>query len=87
MDALPQDPVRTDVFAKTACDMPAPTATAPTVRDYRSFQSHSAQDLRKALEQAGGNQTRAALAMGLTPRQFAYRWRRLGLEKAPPTGD
>lgn len=67
-------------------DEPATDATGPAVRDYRSFQSHSAQDLRLALGQAGGNQTRAALALGLTPRQFAYRWRRLGLERSPPQG-
>lgn len=68
----------------TAQHMPEPATTKPAVRDYRSFQSHSGQDLRRALEQAGGNQTRAALSLGLTPRQFAYRWRRLGLERALP---
>ena len=46
------------------------------LRDYRSINSHSAQALREALDRHAGNQSRAARALGLTPRQFAYRWRR-----------
>jgi len=48
------------------------------VRDYRPHDSHSAQELAAALQRHGGNQSRPAQALGLTPRQFAYRWRRLG---------
>lgn len=64
---------------------PAPPAAA---RDYRSVNSHTQHSLRAALKQADGNQTRAALALGLTPRQFAYRWRALGLNQGagPTTG-
>ena len=62
---------------------PAPALAAPApaaggVRDYRPHDSHSAQELAAALQRHGGNQSRAAQALGLTPRQFAYRWRRLG---------
>ena len=49
----------------------------PLVREYRELRSHSPQELRQALAQHGGNQSRAAQALGLTPRQFDDRWRRL----------
>ena len=52
-------------------------AGEPPVRDYRSVHSHTATALREALTAAGGNQSRAAQALGLTPRQFAYRWKRI----------
>jgi Nif-specific regulatory protein len=48
------------------------------VRDYLRRDSHSAQELAAALARHGGNQSRAAQSLGLTPRQFAYRWRKLG---------
>jgi Nif-specific regulatory protein len=51
-------------------------AAAPALRDYRSIDSHSFDELSEALRQHGGNQSRAARALGLTPRQFAYRWQR-----------
>ena len=53
------------------------TDEAPLVREYRALHSHSAADLRQALARHGGNQSRAAQSLGLTPRQFSYRWRRL----------
>ena len=49
----------------------------PVVREYRELHSHSAHELRCALAQHGGNQSRAAQALGMTPRQFGYRWKRL----------
>ena len=51
-------------------------------RDYQSAQSHSAEQLQQALQMHGGNQSRAAQAMGLTARQFGYRMRKLGLHIA-----
>ena len=61
----------------------AVAAANPIVREYRELHSHSASELRLALAQHGGNQSRAAQALGLTPRQFGYRWRRLA--DTPPT--
>jgi Nif-specific regulatory protein len=61
---------------------PTRASAAFPVRDYRSVNSHTGHALREALEQAGGNQSRAARALGLSPRQFAYRWRQLGLGTA-----
>lgn len=63
-----------------------PPASGAPMRDYRSVHSHAGQALREALAQAGGIQSRAARSLGLTPRQFAYRWRQLGLGEAsaPP---
>ena len=52
-------------------------AASPVVREYRELHSHSAQELRQALAQHAGNQSRAAQSLGMTPRQFGYRWRKL----------
>ena len=54
-------------------------APAPPVREYWRATSHPPQALADALARAGGNHTRAAQALGLTPRQFSYRWKKLGL--------
>ena len=50
---------------------------SPLVRDYRSHRSHDRAALLEALERAGGNKSRAAQAVGLTVRQFAYRLQKL----------
>ncbi len=49
------------------------------LRPYRRVGSHPAQALVDALEQCGGNKSRAAQQLGMTPRQFSYRWQKLGL--------
>ena len=56
----------------------ARVAAAPLVRDYRAAHSHLASQLKQALAEHGGNQSRAAQALGLTARQFNYRLRKLG---------
>ena len=62
----------------------AAAATAiPLVREYRELHSHSAQELALALALHGGNQSRAAQSLGMTPRQFGYRWRRLSGTGSP----
>ena len=58
-------------------DRPASDGAAPLVREYRSHQSHERSTLIDALERAGGNKSRAAQALGLTARQFAYRLQKL----------
>ena len=57
---------------------PALRAPTPVVRDYLSTQSHTAARLQQTLAAHGGNQSRAAQALGLTVRQFSYRLRKLG---------
>ena len=52
---------------------------APGVRGYWRADSHPAQALAEALARHGGNRSRAAQALGLTLRQFSYRWTKLGL--------
>ena len=47
------------------------------LRPYMTSDSHSAEVLQEALRTAGGNKTRAAQMLGLTPRQFIYRWARV----------
>lgn len=58
----------------------APSTVGPgtpgALRDYRSIETPAFEVLEAALREHGGNQSRAARALGLTPRQFAYRWRR-----------
>lgn len=49
----------------------------PAYRPYLRATSHGAQDLAEALARAGGNKSRAAQILGLTERQFAYRWRKI----------
>ena len=66
--------------------VPRDTAVAtanPVVREYRELHSHSAQELALALALHGGNQSRAAQSLGMTPRQFGYRWRRLSGTGSP----
>ena len=58
---------------------PLAIAAASLVRDYQAAQSHSPAQLQQALAAHGGNQSRAAQAMGLTVRQFSYRLRKIGL--------
>nr|WP_321890089.1 sigma 54-interacting transcriptional regulator [Paraburkholderia bannensis] len=47
------------------------------VRQYMANDSHSADELRQALRTAGGNKSRAAQLLGLTTRQFSYRWQKI----------
>ena len=58
---------------------PDATATVADVRPYVPATSHSPEALCHALRRSGGNKTRAAQLLGLTPRQFSYRWNKLGL--------
>ncbi len=60
-----------------AADNDSAVDRSPLVRDYRELHSHSGESLREAMARHGGNQSRAAQSLGLTPRQFGYRWRRL----------
>ena len=61
---------------------PVDPTRPPLVREYRSHESHERSALLDALERAGGNKSRAAQALGLTVRQFAYR-----LQKLERTGE
>jgi Nif-specific regulatory protein len=49
------------------------------VRPYGRFSSHTSDLLMQTLEQCGGNKSRAAHMLGMTVRQFSYRWNKLGL--------
>jgi Nif-specific regulatory protein len=55
--------------------LPGPYA-ASLVRDYLPAHSHTLEELQNTLAQHRGNQSRAAQALGLTVRQFAYRLRK-----------
>lgn len=51
--------------------------SAYSVRPYARADSHEKEDLMNALQQAGGNKTRAAQLLGMTARQFSYRLAKL----------
>ncbi len=53
------------------------------MREYLPVRSHAGQDLLDALEQSGGNRSRAAQAVGLTLRQFNYRLAKLSKQSSP----
>ncbi|MEW6446445.1 MAG: sigma 54-interacting transcriptional regulator [Pseudomonadota bacterium] len=57
----------------------APPSMAMPMRGYSWVREDEAQDLLEALRRAGGNKTRAAMSLGMTPRQFRYRMVKLGL--------
>jgi Nif-specific regulatory protein len=69
---------------------PVPVTPAPPadgdgrggVRDYWPANSHPERALMEALARHKGNQSRAAQSLGMTPRQFGYRLRKLGLPAA-----
>lgn len=61
--------------------VPLPGQT-PLVREYLPSDSHGAEDLRAAMRLHKGNQSRAAQSLGLTPRQFGYRWKRVSERNA-----
>jgi Nif-specific regulatory protein len=69
----------TDMGAAPLAAAQPPPGSA-LVRDYQAVQSHTAAQLRQALAAHGGNQSRAAQALGLTVRQFSYRLRKLGFQ-------
>lgn len=49
------------------------------LRPYAWVSEDEKESLLDALKQAGGNKTRAALLLGMTPRQFRYRLQKLGI--------
>jgi Nif-specific regulatory protein len=59
--------------------MALPSSAAMPMRSYSWVREDEAQDLLEALRRAGGNKTRAAMLLGMTPRQFRYRMVKLGL--------
>ncbi|MBS3799819.1 MAG: sigma 54-interacting transcriptional regulator [Thioalkalivibrio sp.] len=65
--------------------VPAPAEDAhrtSVVRPYQRVDPAESDRLLHAIEQAGGNKTRAAMSLGLTPRQLRYRLKKLGIEIA-----
>jgi transcriptional regulator with GAF, ATPase, and Fis domain len=61
---------------------PDSSACVGPVREYWPANSHPEQALLAALARHRGNQSRAAQSLGMTPRQFGYRLRKLGCQAA-----
>ncbi|MGQ3675313.1 sigma 54-interacting transcriptional regulator [Xanthobacter sp. TB0139] len=59
---------------------PTPDMQTSVFRPYMKVDSHNPDTLRRALLEAGGNKTRAAQRLGMTERQFSYRWKKLGID-------
>jgi len=53
---------------------------ADGVRPYARVREDEAEMILQALQRQQGNKTRAAISLGMTPRQFRYRIKKLGLE-------
>jgi Nif-specific regulatory protein len=74
------------VDAAVAAGIEAPDAFAAgrhlPMRPYARVGSHSSAVLRRALDECGGNKSRAAHLLGMTVRQFNYRWQKLGPQDA-----
>lgn len=74
-----------------AAPSPTPVASTPpptespspasVVREYWPATSHSEAVLQAALARFHGNQSRAAQSLGMTPRQFGYRLKKLGADE------
>jgi Nif-specific regulatory protein len=65
--------------AANVIPMPSPELRGSSVRPYAWVREDEGEAIMSALQRAGGNKTRAALSLGLTPRQFRYRLEKLGL--------
>ncbi|MEJ2398376.1 MAG: sigma 54-interacting transcriptional regulator [Gammaproteobacteria bacterium] len=58
---------------------PAHTLVDSSIRPYAWVREDESEQIVQALHQAGGNKTRAAINLGLTPRQLRYRMVKLGI--------
>lgn len=72
-------PAPGNVVAPVIGQDPVPVAefNYEIVRPYVAASSHSANELHRAVERCGGNKSRAAQMLGMTARQFNYRWKKL----------
>jgi Nif-specific regulatory protein len=59
---------------------PAYSSGDSSIRPYAWVRDDESEHIISALRQAGGNKTRAAINMGLTPRQLRYRMVKLGID-------
>ena len=66
-----------------ACDAqpPLPVST-DGLRPYAKVRGDEVEMIQRALRQHQGNKTRAAMSLGMTPRQLRYRIQKLGIETA-----
>lgn len=74
---LPRENEQAAPTPALATPPPSPPAYIEDIRPYVSVASHTADALRQALDRCGGNKTRAAQLLGMTARQFHYRWQKL----------
>jgi Nif-specific regulatory protein len=69
-------PLKSGVVEEKQVAPSLPARQSP-LRPYGRVDSHSVDVLLHALQQCGGNKSRAAQLLGMTARQFDYRWKKL----------
>jgi Nif-specific regulatory protein len=72
-----QDSGRAEAMAVPGSRAGAARGEPELVREYLPLRSHAAQDLLDALTHSGGNHSQAARSLGLTLRQFSYRFAKI----------
>ncbi len=71
--------VTRDPSAQPSRERPPEPLPQTPMRPYAWVSETEADAIRAALQRCGGNKTRAAISLGLTPRQLRYRLEKLGL--------
>jgi Nif-specific regulatory protein len=81
--AMPQNQTETAPLDRYGPNNATPSFSVPEsgVRPYAWVREDESEQIVNALRQAGGNKTRAAISLGMTPRQLRYRLVKLGIDK------
>jgi DNA-binding NtrC family response regulator len=70
---------RAPAAASAAAELPTETATPSGDAPVRTLEETEVEMIRRALEQTGGNRTRAAKLLGISRRGLIYKIKRLGI--------
>lgn len=72
------NPSKEQIIETKKAKLPSPNTDAEyVIRPYMQAVSHTLDELKAVLVHCRGNKTRAAAMLGMTPRQFNYRWKLL----------
>lgn len=81
--SVPRGTLATPKPSEPALTPPTPSHSSPDMsgglRPYSRVRHDESEEIIKALQQSRGNKTRAAFSLGLTPRQFRYRMKKLNI--------
>ncbi len=79
-DLLPLNTEINTSFFPPASEVYQPQSPMDGLRPYLRVREDESTEILQALAQQHGNKTRAAMSLGMTPRQFRYRIKKLNLE-------